>query len=132
MTKLRFRPGATFTFSAESRPPCRTAASIHRAYPRPFQVRAQGERDSEEMVNVAPGRNLNSVIAPKDIACQVELPLVSSDPVQLDQRQLNLWMPRENRFLVPSGAEVGNQKIIDEPNARIQQLAVTGGAIACH
>src|SRR4029077_15772644 len=92
-------------------------------------MRARRERNSAEVIDVAVLRQLDAIIALKNIACEVEVTLVSCRAVKLDERQFNLRMPGENRFFIGPRAKIGQKVAIDETDTGIEQRAIARRAI---
>ncbi len=93
-----------------------------------FQLGPRGEGSSAEHVNRSPLWEFHARVPLQDVAGEVELPFVARDPVQLNQRQFNFRMPRNNRLL-GRGTVVGQEKVVHEADARVEQLAVASSPI---
>src|ERR1700758_794436 len=81
------------------------------------------------MIDVIPGLDLNSRIASEKITREVELPLITSHSIKLNQCQFHFRMAGEQRFLIGTRTEFGKKKIVYKTDARVQQGALSGSPI---
>ena len=75
--------------------------------------------------------NFIRVVAVKDVPGQIQLTLVPGDTIKLDQRQLDLRMPGNDR-LFWGGPVIRHQEVVDETDAGVEQFAVAGRPVVCN
>ena len=101
---------------------------IHRADRVSFKLGACGKWSSTEHVDGPRFGQVQALVSLEDVAGQIELSLVTSDPVQLNETELDFGVSGNNRLL-GRWAIIRHQKIVHETDAGVEQSAVAGSAI---
>src|SRR6185312_5418745 len=106
----------------------RAAAGVHGAHRVALQFGARREGRAAEHVDGAAFGKLCALVSLQNVSSEIELSLVASDPVKLDQSEFDLRVTGNDR-LPGRGTIVRNKEVVDEADAGIQQLAVASAAV---
>ena len=95
-----------------------------------LQFGSGGKRSSAEHVDSSLLWEYRTLVTAQDVACEIQLPLVTRNPIKFNQSHLDFGMSGNDQ-LFGCGPIVGQEKIVNEPYARIQQCSITCAAVVC-